>query len=84
VPARSHYRRVERNYVLGLTPTAFVYDAAADRWSRLPDLPIPDHGLKGTAVIDGRIFLPGGRAITLGRNTGTHAMQVCRPTTCCE
>jgi hypothetical protein len=37
----------------------------------------------GTAVIGGRIFLPGG-GITLGGNSGTNAMQVYRPTMRCE
>ncbi|MBA4159338.1 MAG: hypothetical protein H0X65_17965 [Gemmatimonadetes bacterium] len=73
----------EQSHVLGLTPTAYGYDPRADRWTRLPDLPIGIHGLKGSAVIDGRIFLPGG-AITLGGNTGTNAQQVYRPTMRCE
>jgi hypothetical protein len=72
----------ERTHVLGLTPTAYGYDPRADRWTRLPDLPIAVHGLTGSAVIGGRIFLPGG-AITLGGNTGTNAMQVYRPTMRC-
>ena len=59
------------------------YDPRADRWTRLPDLPIAIHGLKGSAVIGGRIFLPGG-GITLGGNSGTNAMQVYRPTLRCE
>ena len=37
----------------------------------------------GSAVIGGRIFLPGG-GITLGGNSGTNAMQVYRPTMRCE
>jgi N-acetylneuraminic acid mutarotase len=73
----------EPNHVLFLTPTTFGYDPRADRWTRLPDLPIAIHGLKGSAVIDGRILLPGG-AITLGGNTGTNAMQVYRPAMRCE
>jgi hypothetical protein len=73
----------EMSHVLGLTPTTYAYDPGADRWTQLPDLPIPNHGLKGSAVIDGRIYLPGG-AITLGGNTGTNAVQVYRPTTRCE
>nr|MDQ4087918.1 kelch-like protein [Pseudomonadota bacterium] len=73
----------EASHVLGLTPTAYGYDPRADRWTRLPDLPIGVHGLKGSAVIGGRIFLPGG-AVTLGGNTGTNAMQVYRPTMRCE
>ena len=73
----------EPTHVLGLTPTTYGYDPRADRWTRLPDLPIAVHGLKGSAVIDGRIFLPGG-GITLGGNSGTNAMQVYRPTMRCE
>jgi len=73
----------EQTHVLGLTPTAYGYDPRADRWTRLPDLPIAVHGLKGSAVIGGRIFLPGG-GITLGGNSGTNAMQVYRPTMRCE
>jgi N-acetylneuraminic acid mutarotase len=73
----------EPGHVLGLTPTAYGYDPRADRWTRLPDLPIAIHGLKGSAVIDGRIFLPGG-AISLGGNTGTNVMQLYRPGMRCE
>lgn len=73
----------ELGHVLGLTPTTYAYDPRADRWTRLPDLPIAMHGLKGSAVIDGRIFLPGG-AITIGGNTGTNAMQLYRPTMRCD
>ena len=73
----------EPTHVLGLTPNTYAYDPRADRWTRLPDLPIAVHGLKGSAVIGGRIFLPGG-GITLGGNSGTNAMQVYRPTMRCE
>ncbi|MEA3040676.1 MAG: hypothetical protein QOC65_165 [Sphingomonadales bacterium] len=73
----------ERTHVLGLTPNTYAYDPRADRWTTLPDLPIAIHGLKGSAVIGGRIFLPGG-GITLGGNSGTNAMQVYRPTMRCE
>lgn len=72
----------EPGHVLGLTPTTYAYDPRANRWTRLPDLPIAIHGLKGSAVIDGRIFLPGG-GITLGGNSGTNAMQLYRPTMSC-
>ena len=73
----------EPNHVLGLTPNTYAYDPRADRWTQLADLPIAMHGLKGSAVIGGRIFLPGG-GITLGGNSGTNAMQVYRPTMRCE
>jgi N-acetylneuraminic acid mutarotase len=73
----------EVEHVLGLTPTSYAYDPRSDRWTRLPDLPIANHGLTGSAVIGGRIFMPGG-AITAGGNTGTNAMQIYRPTIRCE
>ena len=73
----------EPNHVLGLTPNTYAYDPRANRWTQLADLPIAMHGLKGSAVIGGRIFLPGG-GITLGGNSGTNAMQVYRPTMRCE
>ncbi|MEA3015631.1 MAG: hypothetical protein QOI38_353 [Sphingomonadales bacterium] len=73
----------ERTHVLGLTPNTYAYDPRADRWTTLPNLPIAVHGLKGSAVIGGRIFLPGG-GITLGGNSGTNAMQVYRPTMRCD
>jgi hypothetical protein len=73
----------EKTHVLGLTPNTYAYDPRADRWTTLPDLPIAVHGLKGSAVIGGRIFLPGG-GITLGGNSGTNAMQVYRPAMKCE
>ncbi|MFN3944711.1 MAG: kelch repeat-containing protein [Allosphingosinicella sp.] len=73
----------EPNHVLNLTPHTYAYDPRADRWTQLADLPIAVHGLKGSAVIGGRIFLPGG-GITLGGNSGTNAMQVYRPAMRCE
>jgi N-acetylneuraminic acid mutarotase len=73
----------EPTHVLGLTPNTYAYDPRADRWTTLPNLPIAVHGLKGSAVIGGRIFLPGG-GITLGGNSGTNAMQVYRPTIRCD
>lgn len=73
----------EMTHVLGLTPTTYAYDPRSDRWTPLPDLPIAVHGLKGSAVIAGRVFLPGG-GITLGGNSGTNAMQVYRPTMSCQ
>jgi N-acetylneuraminic acid mutarotase len=73
----------ERTHVLGLTPNTYGYDPRTNRWTQLPNLPIAVHGLKGSAVIDGRIFLPGG-GITLGGNSGTNAMQIYRPTMRCE
>ena len=73
----------EPDHVLGLSPTTYAYDPRSNRWKRLPDLPIATHGLTGSAVIGGRIFLPGG-GTTLGGNAGTTVMQLYRPTMRCE
>jgi Kelch motif protein/PDZ domain-containing protein len=73
----------ERTHVLGLTPDAYGYDPRADRWTTLPDLPIAVHGLKGSAVVGGRIFLPGG-GLTLGGDAPTNVVQVYRPTLRCQ
>jgi hypothetical protein len=72
----------ERTHVLGLTPDTYGYDPRADRWTKLPDLPIAIHGLKGSAVVGGRIFLPGG-GLTLGGDAPTNAMQIYRPAMRC-
>ncbi|HEX8622308.1 MAG TPA: kelch repeat-containing protein [Allosphingosinicella sp.] len=73
----------EQGHVLGLTPNTYGYDPRANRWTMLPNLPIPVHGLKGSAVVGGRIFLPGG-GLTLGGDSPTNAMQVYRPAMRCE
>ena len=72
----------ERTNVLGLTPNTYGYDPRADRWTKLPDLPIAVHGLKGSAVVGGRIFLPGG-GLTLGGDAPTNVMQIYRPSMRC-
>ncbi len=72
----------DTGHAMGLTPTTYAYDPRANKWTRLPDLPIGIHSLQGSAAIVGRIFLPGG-GITLGLNTATNAMQVYRPTMSC-
>jgi hypothetical protein len=73
----------ERGHVLGLTTDTYGYDPRANRWTRLANLPIAVHGLKGSAVIGGRIYLPGG-GLTLGGDAPTNALQVYRPTMRCE
>ena len=72
----------ERTNVLGLTPNSYGYDPRADRWTKLPDLPIAVHGLKGSAVIGDRVYLPGG-GLTLGGDSPTNAMQLYRPAMRC-
>jgi N-acetylneuraminic acid mutarotase len=73
----------ERSHVLGLTPDTYAYDLRTNTWVKLPDLPIAVHGLKGSAVIGGRIFLPGG-GLTLGGDAPTNVLQIYRPTIRCD
>jgi len=46
----------------GIFPQVEVYDPASDRWSGLPDLPTPRHGM-GAAVSGEQIYVPGGATI---------------------
>jgi N-acetylneuraminic acid mutarotase len=47
------------NSAAGVFPNVDAYDPATDSWRALPDLGVPRHGF-GAAVVDGRIYLPGG------------------------
>ncbi len=43
----------------GIFHEAEVYDPTTDTWAALPDMTVPRHGF-GAAVIDDRMYLPGG------------------------
>lgn len=43
----------------GVFPQSEAYDAIANSWSSLPDMPTPRHGM-GAAVWDGKLYVPGG------------------------
>jgi N-acetylneuraminic acid mutarotase len=62
----------------GVFPDHVVYDPSADRWTRLPDLPIPVHGVTGLALVNGWIHLPGG-GLRMGGSSGATQHQVYRP-----
>lgn len=53
------------------------YDPARDAWTRLPDMPIPVHGVSGAAFVDGLIWVTGG-GIAKGGSSGTRLNQVYR------
>jgi N-acetylneuraminic acid mutarotase len=72
----------ERTHVLGLTPNTYGYNPRTDRWTKLPDLPIGIHGLTGSAVVGGQIYLPGG-GLTMGGDAPTNVTQIYRPTMRC-
>ncbi|HWJ54907.1 MAG TPA: kelch repeat-containing protein, partial [Vicinamibacterales bacterium] len=47
------------NSAAGVFPNVDAYDPATDSWQALPNLMMPRHGF-GAAVVDGRVYLPGG------------------------
>ena len=44
----------------GMTPDHDYYDPRADKWSSLRSMPIPIHGVVGSAFVDGLIWVAGG------------------------
>src|SRR6185503_10816232 len=57
----------ERNDVF---PDHDVYDPRTDTWTALKPLPIPFHGVTGSAFVDGLIHMPGG-GTSSGGNSGS-------------
>jgi N-acetylneuraminic acid mutarotase len=60
-----------------------VYDPRTDRWTKLPDMPIPVHGVTGAAFSNGLIWVTGG-GISNGGSSGTVLNQAYRPAMKCE
>jgi N-acetylneuraminic acid mutarotase len=59
------------------------YDPRTDQWSRLLDMPIPVHGVYGSAFVNELIWVAGG-GTHIGGNHGSTYNQVFRPTVSCE
>jgi hypothetical protein len=59
------------------------YDPRTDEWIRLRDMPIPVHGVYGSAFVDGLIWIAGG-GTGIGGIHGSHHNQVFEPTVSCE
>ena len=59
------------------------YHPRLDRWFRLPDMPIPVHGVTGSAFVGGLIWAPGG-GTAVGGSSGSRYHQVYRPAVRCE
>jgi N-acetylneuraminic acid mutarotase len=59
------------------------YDPRTDRWTRLLDMPIPVHGVYGSAFVSGLIWVAGGGTDIGGNHGGLHN-QVYRPAVSCE
>ena len=67
----------------GMFPDHDYYDPRTDQWSRLGDMPIPIHGVYGSAFVDDLIWVPGG-GTDIGGNHGSGHNQVYRPAVSCE
>jgi N-acetylneuraminic acid mutarotase len=70
-------------FATGVHPDHDVYDPVRDRWEKLPNLPIPVHGVTGAAFVGGLIYLPGGGTMQ-GGSSGSRLHQVYRPDRVCR
>ena len=59
------------------------FDPRTNRWWRLGDMPVPVHGVYGSAFVGGLIWIPGG-GTGIGGNNGSTFSQVYRPDVVCE
>ena len=67
----------------GMFPDHDYYDPRNNQWTRLRDMPIPVHGVYGSAFVDGLIWASGGGTST-GGNFGSLHNQVFFPTVSCD
>ena len=67
----------------GMFPDHDYYDPRSDQWIRLLDMPIPVHGVYGSAFVDGLIWASGG-GTNIGGNFGSTFNQVFMPTLSCD
>jgi hypothetical protein len=67
----------------GMMPDHDYFDPRNNTWTRLRDMPIPVHGVYGSAYVDGLIWIPGG-GTHIGGSSGSLHNQVFRPTVSCE
>ncbi|MBI2347524.1 MAG: kelch-like protein [Deltaproteobacteria bacterium] len=59
------------------------YNPVTNTWTKLPDMPVPVHGVTGGAFLNGLIYLPGGAAAR-GGGERTNLLQTYRPTVTCR
>jgi N-acetylneuraminic acid mutarotase len=62
----------------GMFPDHDYYNPQTNQWTSLPNMPIPVHGVVGSAFVDGRIWVTGG-GNNIGGSSGTQFNQVYRP-----
>jgi N-acetylneuraminic acid mutarotase len=68
---------------MGMFPDHDYYDPRSNQWTRLRDMPLPVHGVYGSAFVDGVIWASGG-GTNIGGNHGSLHNQVFMPTLSCE
>ena len=69
--------------VTGMTPDHDYYDARSDKWTRLSNMPMPVHGINGSAFVNGLIWVTGG-GTNIGGGFASNLNQVFDPTVSCE
>jgi hypothetical protein len=62
----------------GMFPNHDYYNPQTDTWTQLPNMPIPVHGIVGSAYVDGLIWATGG-GTGIGGSSGSTLNQVYRP-----
>ena len=67
----------------GMFPDHDYYDPRSNQWVRLRDMPLPVHGVYGSAFVSGLIWAAGG-GTNIGGNFGSLYNQVFLPTVSCE
>jgi N-acetylneuraminic acid mutarotase len=67
----------------GMFPDHDYYDPRTDQWTRLIDMPVPVHGVYGSAFVGGLIWVAGG-GTDIGGNHGSTHNQVYQPAESCE
>jgi N-acetylneuraminic acid mutarotase len=67
----------------GMFPDHDYYDPRTNAWFKLPDMPVPVHGVTGATFADGLIWITSGGTEN-GGNSGSRLNQVYRPEVRCE
>ncbi len=67
----------------GMFPDHDYYDPRVAKWIRLRDMPVPVHGVYGSAFVGGLIWAPGG-GTSIGGNFGSLQHQVFSPSVSCD
>lgn len=67
----------------GVFPDHDYYHPRSDRWTKLPNMAIPIHGVTGATFQNGLIYVVGGGS-EVGGNSGTLLNQVYKPNVKCE